>query len=47
MKTHSDLLNDAKKAIENLFSDASVPVEETREDLEELQAQIESMIDSI
>ncbi len=44
---HQILKKAAKKAIDDLFADTSVSQDETREALEELSADIQSLLDSI
>jgi len=41
------LLELAKEAVRELFSDRSVPASETRESLREIAADIEAMLDSL
>jgi hypothetical protein len=45
--THEQLLKAARSAIEELFSDVSVDQDQIEEELEELLAEIESMIASL
>jgi hypothetical protein len=44
---HDDLVEEAKEAINKVFSDKSVPVSTTREDLKDLIDEIEIMLDTI
>lgn len=45
--SNEELLEKAKKAIDDLFSDRSVSVETAIENMEELQGDIESKIDAL
>ncbi len=45
--SHAELVKAAKDAIEALFADRSVSPEQSADDLEELAADIDSMIDAI
>jgi hypothetical protein len=47
MKSHDQIMGDAKDAIEELFSDTSVSQSQTREDLEELRDDINAKIEAI
>jgi hypothetical protein len=47
MSAHDKLVKQAYKAIDNLFSDTSVDIEETREDLQDLRADIDIKIESL
>jgi len=44
---HKELLDDAKDAIDKLFSDQSVGRSTTRESLEELKDEIETKLDAL
>jgi len=44
---HEMLIEQAKEAIDNLFSDTSVSKEQTKEDLEELIEEIQCKIESL
>lgn len=45
--SHCDLLHDIAATIDDLFADTSVPRAATRESLEEIQDQIESMLETL
>lgn len=47
MNTHEMLITQAKKAIEVLFSDVSVPPEQTVIDLQELRDEIDMKLESL
>jgi hypothetical protein len=46
-REHVDLFEAAKKALNDLFSDRSVAQAETRDSLEELRDEIDSMLDTL
>ena len=47
MSAHDKLVKQAYDAIDNLFSDRSVEREETKEDLQDLRAEIDIMIEAL
>jgi hypothetical protein len=47
MSAHDKLVKQAYEAVDNLFSDTSVGIGETREDLEDLRADIDIKIESL
>jgi len=46
-KKHDSLYEDAKEAINRLFTDTSVPPSQTRESLEALREEISNLIDTL
>lgn len=45
--THEELVAKAREALENVMEDTTVPALQTKQDLIELRAEIQSMIESI
>ncbi len=47
MSNHEQLLEDAKKAADKLFSDTSVALSETKASLRDLREHIDTLIDAV
>lgn len=47
MDKHNELFEAAKKAVEDLFGDDSVPQSQTRQDLEQIKEDIDMMLETL